>query len=702
MLHASWLGGAPLLAPWFQPLNGALVSVTIGGETAPCCACCCGLVFGGSGEDSLRHPGRVYLGWNRGWAQWPPLPAPATLVAEQKLQAFRFGSVEIVNEGDLESPALWHGPDLVAGRSWILHPELLRPFGRALLPVWICTPQWRGWEPFAGHFGRNQLLRRCHLRRNKTFGFGTEALDHEEGIQERFVGMWGPHQLKSAGIAQQNWWANYVDLLVFWLWVGRRWNSTIPMVSEISYNVWHLLPWCGRPCRMLLQHVSSTLASSVKLAKPWTTSSFGRPWATLNLWRRSKKGIQQHEKSFDLPEEALHDGWADWWYDANDDPEQEQPPGAAASPTSPTRPTTSPTAAAAAEGSVGMSPIRRSQPAASFRSVGVPGTSAAARALARSTSPPWRTASSWVSWGASGSCNQLDLALMRRETSWRQRREVLSLRWWRRLFKHFGTNSSLGAILRPCGALWRATTMSPSRCLTRPVTSLGTMIGQMPIGAKLTTGLSQNGINGVICNTLNLNTNYKMMVLMILKYKKPWRLKAMLRISLLKLRGLGQRHNVPRLHFAKTVHLAISVLPMMASVSCVVEITTPEIALTSSILHTRRVKARENLHMPTWWTGRLLSSTTWRVKPNPRTRARVSMRGWLTSMPCGKERGSRNSPQAVQLWMHTLRRTRWCLALRFRKTMRRNPMWQPPCRPTLVFSIAALLLVLGQKLACRS
>ena len=64
----------------------------------------------------------------------------------------------------------------------------------------------------------------------------------------------------------------------------------------------------------------------------------------------------------------------DWWYDANDDPEQEEPPGAAASPTSPARPTASPMATAAAEGSVGMTPIRRAQPDASFRSVGVPGT----------------------------------------------------------------------------------------------------------------------------------------------------------------------------------------------------------------------------------------------------------------------------------------------------------------------------------------
>ena len=97
----------------------------------------------------------------------------------------------------------------------------------------------------------------------------------------------------------------------------------------------------------------------------------------LLLLYEDKKGIQQHDKTFDLPEEAPRDGWADWWYDANDDPEQEEPPGAAASPTSPARPTASPTATAAAEGSVGMSPIRRAQPDASFRSVGVPGTSAA-------------------------------------------------------------------------------------------------------------------------------------------------------------------------------------------------------------------------------------------------------------------------------------------------------------------------------------
>ena len=89
---------------------------------------------------------------------------------------------------------------------------------------------------------------------------------------------------------------------------------------------------------------------------------------------RTRKGFSNTTKHF---EEAPRDGWADWWYDANDDPEQEEPPGAAASPTSPTGPTTSPMATAAAEGSVGMSPIRRAQPDASFRSVGVPGTSAA-------------------------------------------------------------------------------------------------------------------------------------------------------------------------------------------------------------------------------------------------------------------------------------------------------------------------------------
>ena len=57
-------------------------------------------------------------------------------------------------------------------------------------------------------------------------------------------------------------------------------------------------------------------------------------------------------------------------YDACDDPEQEQPPGAAPSSTSATRPTaSSPTAAAAAEGSVGMSPVRRAQQTPSTPSV---------------------------------------------------------------------------------------------------------------------------------------------------------------------------------------------------------------------------------------------------------------------------------------------------------------------------------------------
>ena len=115
-------------------------------------------------------------------------------------------------------------------------------------------------------------------------------------------------------------------------------------------------------------------------------------------------------------------------YDACDDPEQEQPPGAAPSPTSATRPTASspsaaPTAAAAAEGSVGMSPVRRAQQTPSTRSVGVP----MRMALVRSTNSPWRTASSWVSCKASGCCNQLDSAMMRSETSWLRQKEVLAL-----------------------------------------------------------------------------------------------------------------------------------------------------------------------------------------------------------------------------------------------------------------------------------
>ena len=54
----------------------------------------------------------------------------------------------------------------------------------------------------------------------------------------------------------------------------------------------------------------------------------------LLLLYEDKKGVQQHEKQ-------PSDGWTDWWYDASDDPEQEQLPGAAASPTSATRPTAS-------------------------------------------------------------------------------------------------------------------------------------------------------------------------------------------------------------------------------------------------------------------------------------------------------------------------------------------------------------------------
>ena len=54
---------------------------------------------------------------------------------EQKLQALRFGPVEIVIEGDLNLRRYSVDLNLLAGRSGILRPELPRPFGRALLPV---------------------------------------------------------------------------------------------------------------------------------------------------------------------------------------------------------------------------------------------------------------------------------------------------------------------------------------------------------------------------------------------------------------------------------------------------------------------------------------------------------------------------------------------------------------------------------------
>ena len=52
----------------------------------------------------------------------------------------------------------------------------------------------------------------------------------------------------------------------------------------------------------------------------------------LLLLYEDKQGVQQHEKNFDLPDEQPQDSW-DWWYDANDGPEADDPPAAAASPT---------------------------------------------------------------------------------------------------------------------------------------------------------------------------------------------------------------------------------------------------------------------------------------------------------------------------------------------------------------------------------
>ena len=60
----------------------------------------------------------------------------------------------------------------------------------------------------------------------------------------------------------------------------------------------------------------------------------------------------------------------------------------------------------------------------------------------------------------------------------------------------------------------------------------------------------------------------------------------MQRTSSLKLRELGPKLNEQLPCFAKTVDLDISVLPMMASASFVVEIILHEIALTNTILRT--------------------------------------------------------------------------------------------------------------------
>ena len=109
----------------------------------------------------------------------------------------------------------------------------------------------------------------------------------------------------------------------------------------------------------------------------------------LLLLYEDKRGIRQHDKDFDLPDErpygAWHDGHDAWWY-GDDEPGEDEPAAdaPAVSPTSPTRPaaTASPTRApASSEGAgdgTGMSPTRQRPKAPSFRSVGVPG----------STSPP--------------------------------------------------------------------------------------------------------------------------------------------------------------------------------------------------------------------------------------------------------------------------------------------------------------------------
>ena len=99
----------------------------------------------------------------------------------------------------------------------------------------------------------------------------------------------------------------------------------------------------------------------------------------LLLLYEDKQGVQQHEKTFDLPEEVPREDWDSWWQDASEEPEPgdattspSRPTGAAAAATS--SPTRSTSAAAGGDGT-GMSPTRQPPRAASFRSVGVPGSS---------------------------------------------------------------------------------------------------------------------------------------------------------------------------------------------------------------------------------------------------------------------------------------------------------------------------------------
>ena len=211
--------------------------------------------------------------------------------------------------------------------------------------------------------------------------------------------------------------------------------------------------------------------------------------------------------------------WADWWYDANDDPDKKNLlvlllhllPGETYGVT------------------YGLQRLQKAlwvclqfdvlNLMPGFRSVGVPGTSAAGEVQGEINE--FSLADSFVL----GVLRGLRL-LQSAGLSPDEKRDILAT-----------TKGSLEfeVVTQALQTLWdeqflgRSTTSLKSsmagyynesfQVSDETMTRIGMMIGVRTTGAKPTTGLSLNGINGVIYNTLNLNHLYKMMVLMILNYK---------------------------------------------------------------------------------------------------------------------------------------------------------------------------------------